>query len=219
MNQSMVNGIMRAVLAAVGGMLGAKGVSDSEAWAQVSGAIIVLVTAAWSLIEKKKITLPPSAGMIIGMALTGGLLMTSGCATSANDVAMAKIAADTASNYYSQPKNATYMEFEGSNVTFAISGASRLVFSGPIPPKSIYPREEGTLKQVMDGAGNLAKTVALGAVGIQGVKALKAQAPTVVTTEKLVPVAGSRKWSATRSLMPFITMGMNGSSSIGSSRH
>jgi hypothetical protein len=47
------------------------------------------------------------------------------------------------------------------------------------------------LKQVLDGAGDIAKTAALGLVGYQGVKALRPQSPTVVTTEKLVPVVGA----------------------------
>lgn len=79
MNQNMVNGIMRAVLAALGGVLGAKGVTEAETWAQVSGAIVILVTAVWSVIEKKKITLPPAAPLI-ALALAGSL-MSSGCAS------------------------------------------------------------------------------------------------------------------------------------------
>jgi hypothetical protein len=126
------------------------------------------------------------------LALAGLLgLMAGGCATSANDVAMARIAADTANNYYNQPNKADYMVMEGENLEWTIKGATKVTFSGPIPTKSIYPREEGTLKQVMDGAGDIAKTAALGIVGYQGVKALKAQQPTVVTTEKLVPVEGA----------------------------
>jgi hypothetical protein len=181
---------MRAVLASVGGMLGAAGYSNSSDWAQVSGAILVLVAAVWSIIEKKKIELPPTAG-VIAFLMLGSLLMCSGCSTTANDVAMAKIAADTASNYYTQPNSATYMEFEGSNVTFSVTGASKLVFSGPIPTKSIYPREEGTLKTVVDGVADITKTAAMGIVGVQAFKSIKAQQPTVVTTEKLVPVTGA----------------------------
>lgn len=87
MNQNMVNGLIRAVLAGVGGVLGGKGMTDSEAWAQVSGAIFILIAAVWSLVEKKKITLPPAAPlMIIGLL---GLTLSSGCAsiiaTSAHD--------------------------------------------------------------------------------------------------------------------------------------
>lgn len=191
MKQNEVMGIIRAVLAAMGGVLGGTGFANSSDWAQISGAIVVLVAAIWSVIEKRKIQLPPMAGTVMALIMIGGLALCSGCATTANDVAMAKIAADTASNYYQQPNSADYMVMEGTNLEWTIKGATRLVFSGPIPAKSIYPREEGTLKQVLDGAGDIAKTVTLGAVGMQGVKALKAQAPTVVTTEKLVPVEGA----------------------------
>ncbi len=115
----------------------------------------------------------------------------SGCATSSTDVQMAQVAYQTAAAYYNQPNSAEYMEMEGSNLVWSITGATRIKMSGPIPTKSIYPREEGTLKQVMDGTADIAKTVALGVVGYQGVRALKSQSPTVVTTEKLVPVAGA----------------------------
>jgi hypothetical protein len=191
MKQAMVMGIIRAVLAGFGGTLTGAGYANESDWAQVVGAIMILIAAIWSVIEKKKIVLPSAAGMFLACVLGCGMVLTSGCATTANDVAMARIASDTAQNYYQQPNKADYMVMEGTNLEWTIKGATRLVFSGPIPAKSIYPREEGSLKQIMDGAGEIAKTAALGIVGYQGVKALKAQAPTVVTTEKLVPVAGA----------------------------
>jgi hypothetical protein len=191
MKQNIVFGIIRAVLASLGGVVGGAGYANESDWAQVSGAIMVLVAAIWSIIEKRKISLPPAAGVMVAFVLISGLLLCGGCSTTANDVAMARIAADTASNYYSQPNSATYMEFEGSNVTFSVTGASKLVFSGPIPTKSIYPREEGALKTVIEGVTDVAKTAAMGIVGVQAFKAVKAQKPTVVTTEKLVPVEGA----------------------------
>lgn len=190
MKQDQVNGILRAGLAALGGLLVGTGHSNESDWAQISGAITVIVAAIWSLIEKRKLQLPPASG-VIGFIMLGCLMMCSGCSTTANDVAMAKIASDTAQNYYQQPNSATYMEFEGSNVTFSITGASKLLFSGPIPTKSIYPREEGSLKTVVEGVTDIAKTAAMGIVGVQAFKAVKAQQPTVVTTEKLVPVTGA----------------------------
>jgi len=62
MKQNMVYGIIRAVLSALGGVLGTAGYVNASDWAQVSGAILVLLAAAWSLYEKHNITLPPSAG-------------------------------------------------------------------------------------------------------------------------------------------------------------
>jgi len=186
MKENQVFGIIRAVLAGLGGVVGSKGyVSESE-WSQIVGAIMVLLAAGWSVIEKRK-AIP--VALIIAVLLMG--LMCGGCATTPNDVALARVAADTAANYYQQPNSAEYMELEGSSLQWSITGATKIRMSGPIPCKSIYPREEGTLKAVLDGAGEITKTVALGYVGAQGVKALRAQKPTVVTTERLVPVQGA----------------------------
>jgi hypothetical protein len=189
MKQNEAMGIMRAVLAGLGGILGGTGYANDSDWAQVSGAIMVLVTAIWSVIEKRKIVLPPAAGMILACILVGGLLTCGGCSTTANDVAMAKIAADTAQNYYQQPNNATYMEFEGSNVTFSITGASKLVFSGPIPTKSVYPREEGALQKVVAGVTDLAKVAGLTYVGGKLATSPRTVETTVVRPEVIqVPV-------------------------------
>jgi len=81
MKQNEVMGIMRAVLAALGGILGGAGYANNSDWAQVSGAIMVLVTAIWSVIEKRKIELPPASGMMLVLILMGGLLTCGGCAT------------------------------------------------------------------------------------------------------------------------------------------
>lgn len=196
-------GLLRHILTMAGGFFINKGVMDNNESEAAIAAIITLVGVMWSVLVKlsakpdentaprERVIASGSAALLVVLCLMIPLLLGSGCATSANDVAMAKIAADTAANYYTQPNNAEYMVMEGTNLEWSIRGASRIVMSGPIPTKSIFPREEGTLKQVLDGATEITKTVALGAVGYQGVKALKAQKPTVVTTEKLVPVTGA----------------------------
>lgn len=81
MKQNQVMGVLRAVLAGLGGMLGGSGVANESDWAQVSGAIMVLVAAIWSVIEKRKIALPTIAGMMLACVIGGGLLLTSGCAS------------------------------------------------------------------------------------------------------------------------------------------
>jgi len=82
------------------------------------------------------------------------------------------------------------MEFEGSNVTFSVTGASKLVFSGPIPTKSVYPREEGALQKVVTGATDLAKVAGLTYVGAKLATAPKTVEPTVVHADVVqVPVA------------------------------
>ena len=193
MKQDQVNGILRAGLAALGGILGGTGYSNESDWAQISGAITVIVAAAWSLIEKRKIQLPPASG-VTGFIMLGGLLMCGGCATTANDVALAQVAANQATAYYNQPNNTETMILEGSNVTWTITGASRIVMSTPVPSKSVYPRDASTLSVLLEGATDIAKTATYGILGYQGITAMQAvatKAPTVVTTEKLVPVTGA----------------------------
>ena len=192
----VVLGLIRHLLTLGGGFFINQGVMDKSQMETAIAAVITLIGVIWSVAVKMSAKQPADSVQktaFLPMVILGCLMLlfTSGCATTANDVAMAKIAAGTASDYYAQPNSATYMEFEGSNVTFSISGASKLVFSGPIPAKSIYPREEGALKTVVEGAQDIVKTATLGMVGVQAFKAVKAQKPTVVTTERLVPVEGA----------------------------
>ena len=193
----VVLGLIRHLLTLGGGFFINQGVMDKSELETAIAAVITLIGVIWSVAVKMSAKQKADGGeqkpavMVMALITVGMLLFTSGCATTANDVAVAKIAAGTASDYYAQPNSATYMEFEGSNVTFSISGASKLVFSGPIPAKSIYPREEGALKTVVEGAQDIVKTATLGMVGVQAFKAVKAQKPTVVTTERLVPVEGA----------------------------
>lgn len=180
--------VIRHLLTTGGGLLAARGLSNQNEVEQAVSAAMVLAGIIWSICEKAKLskTAAKVAVVAIASAAIGG-----GCATTPQDVEMARIASGTAVAYYNQPVKADYMVLEGDNVEWTIRGCKRVTFSGPIPAKSIYPREEGQLKQVIDGATDLAKTAALGIVGYQGVKALRAQKPTVVTTEKLVPVEGA----------------------------
>ena len=53
MNTDQIAGIIRAILAAVGGYLAAKGIGDTATWTLVSGAIITLVTAGWSIFSNR----------------------------------------------------------------------------------------------------------------------------------------------------------------------
>lgn len=48
MTGEQVGGIVRAILAAVGGIFVAKGTIDEQTLASVAGAVAVLVTAVWS---------------------------------------------------------------------------------------------------------------------------------------------------------------------------
>lgn len=47
-------GLIRHLLTAGGGIFAAKGYGDSGAWETIAGAVVALVGAAWSIIDKKK---------------------------------------------------------------------------------------------------------------------------------------------------------------------
>lgn len=48
-------GIVRAVMAALGGYLVGKGVIDNETANNLAGAAVVIVTGVWSVLNKKKL--------------------------------------------------------------------------------------------------------------------------------------------------------------------
>lgn len=54
MTGEQIAGIVRALVAAIGGFLVGKGVIDSETVVAVSGALATLVTAVWSVKAKNK---------------------------------------------------------------------------------------------------------------------------------------------------------------------
>jgi hypothetical protein len=54
MNGEQIAGVVRAIVAALGGFLVAKGVADAETVAAVAGAAATLAAAAWSVLAKKK---------------------------------------------------------------------------------------------------------------------------------------------------------------------
>jgi hypothetical protein len=54
MNAEQFAGIVRAIVAALGGFFVAKGLADAETVAAVSGAVATIAVAAWSVLAKKK---------------------------------------------------------------------------------------------------------------------------------------------------------------------
>ena len=54
MNGEQIAGVVRAIVAALGGFLVAKGVADAETVAAVSGAVATIAVAVWSVLSKKK---------------------------------------------------------------------------------------------------------------------------------------------------------------------
>jgi uncharacterized membrane protein (UPF0136 family) len=54
MNGEQIAGIVRAVVAAIGGYLVGKGITDAETVAAVAGAAATVAVAVWSVRSKKK---------------------------------------------------------------------------------------------------------------------------------------------------------------------
>ena len=56
MTSDMIQGVLRAFLAAIGGYFVTKGAIDQSVATDISGAIVVLVTAIWSITHKQATT-------------------------------------------------------------------------------------------------------------------------------------------------------------------
>lgn len=54
MSSEQIAGIVRAVVAAIGGYFVGKGLVDANTVAAVGGALATLATAIWSVLSKKK---------------------------------------------------------------------------------------------------------------------------------------------------------------------
>jgi len=54
MNKEQIFGVIRHVLTFVGGILMIKGIGSESLFAEISGGVMGLVAAIWSLVEKKK---------------------------------------------------------------------------------------------------------------------------------------------------------------------
>jgi hypothetical protein len=54
MNAEQIAGIVRAVVAAIGGYLVGKGIADAETVAAVAGAVATIAAAVWSVLAKRK---------------------------------------------------------------------------------------------------------------------------------------------------------------------
>jgi hypothetical protein len=55
MNAEQIAGIVRAVVAAIGGYLVGKGIADAETIAAVAGAAATIAAAIWSVYSKRKV--------------------------------------------------------------------------------------------------------------------------------------------------------------------
>jgi hypothetical protein len=60
MNGDQIGGIVRAIVAAVGGYFVGKGVIDGGTVTTIAGAVATLVTAIWSVVSNKPGTVIPA---------------------------------------------------------------------------------------------------------------------------------------------------------------
>ena len=111
------------------------------------------------------------------------MVVAVGCATSQRDVELAQVGASIASNYYAHVDCAPVLGVEGTNISFSITGASKISLSMPTQPKSIYPRDASALQAV---GNTLERAVPWAVAGIVGYQ--MAQKPSVVTVHDQVPM-------------------------------
>ena len=86
----------------------------------------------------------------------------SGCATKPVSVN------DWAADYYKQANTAEILHVEGTNISFTMSGATKLVLSTPTLPKQMMPRDVTWMDSLMDGVKTIAPWVAVGYLGTHG---------------------------------------------------
>jgi hypothetical protein len=97
-------------------------------------------------------TCPTCKGKGVIMALLAlSLFMAAGCNTVSDK--QAELAAQTANNYYNQPKVAQLwcIESDGTNTcTFTVSGFKKFEMNTPVPPVSIMPKDPTSLAIIGD---------------------------------------------------------------------
>ena len=54
MNRNMVMGVVRTVLATVGGAIAARGYADEQSVNEIGGALLTLIAGIWSVVEKRR---------------------------------------------------------------------------------------------------------------------------------------------------------------------
>ena len=85
-------------------------------------------------------------------------LALTGCNTAVKKVDANK----WAEAYYAQPNTADLIVVEGTNVSWKIENARRIVFSTPVPQKSIIPRDPTWTESFFDTAKSIAPWLMFG---------------------------------------------------------
>ncbi len=89
--------------------------------------------------------------------------------------------------YMQQQRTFESFDAEGTNMTFSISGATRIRMSAPLNPLTTIPQAPDVLKDVISGATTIAAHGALGYVGSKAVSGLSQ--PSVVQAPAAAPAA------------------------------
>ena len=115
----------------------------------------------------KKTTL--TAACVLALAAAAQL---TGCASNktaykgATEEAAASTAIDSVTElgkaYYAQPNVAELFYAEGSNLTFSVTGATRLCLRTPVPAKQIMPREQSWFSATSDVLKTIAPWIFMG---------------------------------------------------------
>lgn len=85
MTSDQITGILRAILAAVGGIILSKGWFDASTWAWISGGIVTLAVAGWSIWNNR-----PAAVAASAQALPGVNVQTTAAASPAVKAAVSE---------------------------------------------------------------------------------------------------------------------------------
>ncbi len=121
----------------------------------------------------------------IGLVLVGlAALALTGCATSNG----AKVAEETRRAYESfvnQPRTYEALAIDGTNLTFTITGATRIAMTAPHTPLSAIPQDPDTAMRLVDAL----KNTVLGGLGIYTLGRIATQeAPAPVIVEQPKPI-------------------------------
>ena len=67
MTSDQITGILRAILAAIGGFILAKGWVNAETWAWITGGVLTIGPAIWSVINNRPAAIAASAQALPGV--------------------------------------------------------------------------------------------------------------------------------------------------------
>ena len=112
---------------------------------------------------KRMLTIAAAAALLLAGCQNGRLTTTTAYAGTGDVVTtITDSAAELGKAYYGQPNMAKVIEIEGTNLVFAVSGATRFCLSCPVPAKQIIPREQSWYSGLADSAKTIAPWLFMG---------------------------------------------------------